>query len=52
MILADFLKMGIVILVMVNQLKAFISRFSILPLIIFATRIVSKSMKKTFEQVR
>ncbi len=53
MILADFLKMGIVILVMVIiNLKLSLVVFSILPLIIFATKLFQKSMKKAFEQVR
>ncbi len=53
MILADFLKMGIVILVMVViNLKLSLVVFSILPLIIFATKLFQKSMKKAFEQVR
>ena len=53
MILADFLKMGIVILVMiVVNLKLSFVVFSILPLIIFATKLFQESMKKAFEQVR
>ena len=53
MILADFLKMGIVILVMiVVNLKLSFVVFSILPLIIIATKLFQESMKKAFEQVR
>tara|TARA_A200000113_G_scaffold99463_1_gene89206 strand:+ start:314 stop:2080 length:1767 start_codon:yes stop_codon:yes gene_type:complete len=53
MILADFLKMGVVIIVMiVINFKLSLVVFSILPLIIFATRVFQKSMKKAFEQVR
>ena len=53
MILADFLKMGIVIIVMVVvNLKLSLVVFSILPLIIFATKLFQRSMKKAFEQVR
>ena len=53
MILADFLKMGIVIIVMiVINFELSLVVFSILPLIIYATRVFQKSMKKAFEQVR
>ena len=53
MILADFLKMGVVVLVMVAvNLKLSLVVFSILPLIIYATKVFQKSMKKAFEQVR
>ncbi len=53
MILADFLKMGVVIIVMLAvNYELSILVFSILPLIIYATRIFQKSMKKAFEQVR
>ena len=53
MILADFLKMGIVIIVMiVINFELSLVVFSILPLIIYATRLFQKSMKKAFEQVR
>ena len=53
MILADFLKMGTVIIVMiVINLELSLVVFSILPLIIYATRVFQKSMKKAFEQVR
>ncbi|MAW09285.1 MAG: ABC transporter ATP-binding protein [Flavobacteriaceae bacterium] len=53
MILADFLKMGIVIIVMVMiNFELSLVVFSILPIIIYATRVFQKSMKKAFEQVR
>ena len=53
MILADFLKMGIVIIIMlVVNFELSVVVFSILPLIIYATRIFQSSMKKAFEQVR
>ena len=53
MIIADFLKMGLVIVVMliVNWKLSFIV-FSILPLILYATRLFQKSMKIAFEEVR
>tara|TARA_Y100000768_G_scaffold277514_1_gene212940 strand:+ start:759 stop:2525 length:1767 start_codon:yes stop_codon:yes gene_type:complete len=53
MILADFLKMGIVIIVMVViNFELSLVVFSILPIIIYATRVFQRSMKKAFEQVR
>lgn len=53
MILADFLKMGVVIIVMLAvNLELSLLVFSILPIIIYATRVFQKSMKKAFEQVR
>ena len=53
MILADFLKMGIVVIVMiVINFELSLVVFSILPVIVYATRIFQKSMKKAFEQVR
>ena len=53
MILADFLKMGVVVVVMiVINFKLSLVVFSILPLIIFATKVFQKAMKKAFEQVR
>ena len=53
MIFADFLKMGVVVIVMVIiNFELSLVVFSILPLIIVATRIFQKSMKKAFEQVR
>lgn len=53
MIIADFLKMGVVALVMlyVNWELSLIV-FAILPIIVFATRVFQKSMKKAFEEVR
>ena len=53
MIIADLLKMGIVVGVMlfVNwQLSLIV--FSVLPVILYATRVFQKSMKKAFEDVR
>ena len=53
MIIADFLKMGLVIFVMLYinwQLSLIV--FSVLPVIIYATRVFQKSMKKAFEEVR
>ena len=53
MILADFLKMGIVVIVMIAiNFELSLVVFSILPVIVYATRIFQKSMKKAFEQVR
>ena len=53
MILADFLKMGTIIVVMliVDWRLSFIV-FSILPIIMYATRLFQSSMKKAFEDVR
>ena len=53
MIVADFLKMGLVIVIMlfVNW-KLSLIVFSILPLILYATRLFQKSMKIAFEEVR
>lgn len=53
MIIADLLKMFLVILVMliINWKLSFIV-FSILPIIIYATRLFQKSMKIAFEEVR
>lgn len=53
MIIADFLKMGLVIVVMLSinwELSLIV--FSILPIIIYATRVFQRSMKKAFEEVR
>ena len=53
MIIADFLKMGLVVVVMlyVNwQLSLIV--FAVLPVIVYATRVFQKSMKKAFEEVR
>ena len=53
MIIADFLKMGLVIIVMlVVNWKLSLIVFSILPLILYATRLFQKSMKIAFEEVR
>ena len=53
MIIADLLKMGIVVCVMlfVNWRLSLIV-FSVLPVILYATRVFQKSMKKAFEDVR
>ena len=53
MIVADFLKMGFVVIIMLVlnwQLSLIV--FSILPIIIYATKIFQKSMKRAFEDVR
>ena len=53
MIIADLLKMSFVIVVMILvdwQLSLIV--FSILPVIVYATRLFQKSMKKAFEEVR
>ena len=53
MIIADLLKMILVILVMLYvdwELSLIV--FSVLPIIIYATRLFQKSMKKAFEEVR
>ena len=53
MIIADILKMGLVIVVMlVVNWKLSLIVFSILPLILYATRLFQKSMKIAFEEVR
>ena len=53
MIIADLLKMFLVILVMLYvDWRLSIIVFSILPVIIYATRLFQKSMKKAFEEVR
>lgn len=53
MIIADFLKMGLVVVVMlyVNWELSLIV-FAVLPVIVYATRIFQRSMKKAFEEVR
>lgn len=53
MIIADFLKMGLVIVIMlwVNWELSLIV-FSVLPIIVYATRQFQKSMKKAFQEVR
>ena len=53
MIIADLLKMILVILVMLYvDWRLSIIVFSILPVIVYATRLFQKSMKKAFEEVR
>ena len=53
MILADFLKMGIIIVVMlIVDWRLSLIVFSILPIIVYATRLFQTSMKKAFEDVR
>ena len=53
MIVADFLKMGFVVLIMlVLNWELSLIVFSILPIIIYATKIFQKSMKRAFEDVR
>ena len=53
MIIADLLKMILVILVMLYvDWRLSIIVFSILPIIVYATRLFQKSMKKAFEEVR
>ena len=53
MILADFLKMGTIIIVMlIVDWRLSLIVFSILPIIIYATRLFQSSMKKAFEDVR
>ena len=53
MIIADLLKMILVILVMLYvDWRLSVIVFSILPVIVYATRLFQKSMKKAFEEVR
>ena len=53
MILADFLKMGTIIIVMlIVDWRLSLIVFSILPIIIYATRLFQSSMKRAFEEVR
>ena len=53
MIIADLLKMILVIIVMLYvDWRLSLIVFSILPVILYATRLFQKSMKKAFEQVR
>ena len=53
MIIADLLKMILVISVMLYvDWRLSIIVFSILPVIVYATRLFQKSMKKAFEEVR
>ncbi|MDC3132725.1 ABC transporter ATP-binding protein/permease [Flavobacteriaceae bacterium] len=53
MIIADFLKMGLVIIVMLwIDWRLSLIVFSILPILVYATRLFQKSMKNAFEDVR
>ena len=53
MIIADLLKMFLVITIMLYvDWRLALIVFSVLPLIIYATRLFQKSMKKAFEEVR
>ena len=53
MIIADLLKMVLVIAIMLYvDWRLALIVFSVLPLIIYATRLFQKSMKKAFEEVR
>ena len=53
MIIADLLKMFLVIAIMLYvDWRLALIVFSVLPLIIYATRLFQKSMKKAFEEVR
>ena len=53
MIIADLLKMVLVIVVMIYvDWSLTLIVFSILPIILYATRLFQKSMKKAFEEVR
>ncbi len=53
MIIADLLKMILVIIIMLYvDWRLSLIVFSILPIILYATRLFQKSMKKAFEQVR
>lgn len=53
MIIADFLKMGLVagVMIWMNWVLALIV-FSVLPFLLYATRLFQKSMKTAFEEVR
>lgn len=53
MIIADFIKMGLVIIVMLwMNWELSLIVFSVLPIILYATRVFQRSMKKAFEDVR
>ena len=53
MIIADLLKMSLVIIIMlVINWKLSLIVFSVLPIILYATRLFQKSMKTAFEEVR
>lgn len=53
MIIADFIKMGLVIIVMLwMNWELSLIVFSVLPIILYATSVFQRSMKKAFEDVR
>ncbi|MGB1971379.1 MAG: ABC transporter ATP-binding protein [Flavobacteriaceae bacterium] len=53
MIIADFIKMGLVFIVMLwMNWELSLIVFSVLPIIVYATRVFQRSMKKAFEDVR
>ena len=53
MIVADLLKMSVVVVIMLSvNWKLSLIVFSVLPVILYATRVFQKSMKKAFEEVR
>ncbi|MDG1264575.1 MAG: ABC transporter ATP-binding protein [Flavobacteriaceae bacterium] len=53
MIVADLLKMSVVVIIMLSvNWKLSLIVFSVLPVILYATRVFQKSMKKAFEEVR
>ena len=53
MIIADLLKMTVVVIIMLSvNWKLSLIVFSVLPVILYATRVFQKSMKRAFEDVR
>ena len=53
MIIADLLKMTVVVVIMLSvNWKLSLIVFSVLPVIVYATRVFQKSMKRAFEDVR
>ena len=53
MIIADLLKMTVVVVIMLSvNWKLSLIVFSVLPVILYATRVFQKSMKRAFEDVR
>ena len=53
MIVADLLKMSVVVIIMLSvNWRLSLIVFSVLPVIVYATRLFQKSMKKAFEEVR
>ena len=53
MIIADLLKMTVVVVIMLSvNWKLSLIVFSVLPIILYATRVFQKSMKRAFEDVR